>query len=134
MIVVKPKSSGPASLEDTVTPNDEGMAAPPETEGEVATEEQKAIIGVTNHSGWINNGYYEVFGEIENTGQKTGRGISLHVLFKDGNFVTLATVDGPADQPVLRPGEKSSFKIILKNKDKSILVGSYVVLPQMTRN
>lgn len=134
VVIRAPKSAGrELSLEATRTLLDEGLGEIPETEGESAPEEPKPIISILNHSGWLNKGSYEVFGTIQNTGQLTGRDVSMYVIFKDPNFVTLAEVQMPADRSILRPGEKSGFKVWLNDKSKSSFVGSYVVLPQVRR-
>jgi len=127
------KSKSSLSLQSTKLPLDEGISVPPETEGESASEEPKPIVVLLNHSGWLHNGRYEVFGELQNTGQLTARGVSLHVIFKDLNFDTVATVNSPADHTVLTRGQRSKFKVVLSSKSLSSAVGSYVILPQVRR-
>ncbi|HEX21608.1 MAG TPA: hypothetical protein ENH19_03025 [Actinobacteria bacterium] len=127
------KSNYNLSLQSNKIPLDEGISAPPETEGESASEELKPIVAVLHHSGWMHNGYYEVFGELENTGQLSARNVSLHVIFKDGAFNTVATVNGPADHRTIAPGQMSKFKVVLKSKENSSKVGSYIILPQISR-
>lgn len=126
-------SKSDLSLQATKIPLDEGIAAPPETEGESASEQPRAVVIILNHSGWMNDGHYEVFGAVQNTGQLTARGVSLHVIFKKGDFQTITAVNGPADQTVLRPGQKSKFKVVLSSKSLSSEVHSYVILPQLER-
>ena len=115
------------------SPVDDGKPPLPEGEEGSLTEEPKAIIRVINHTGWLNEGIYEVIGEVENTGALIARGVSFHVIFKDGLFKTLVEVDEPADRTTIGPGDKSTFKIKLNDKNKSDIVGSYVIVPQIER-
>jgi len=128
-----PEPSGKLSTEtDRMTPLDDGKPPIKDYKGSL-TEEPKAIIRVINHTGWLNEGIYEVIGEVENTGALIARGVSFHIIFKDGLFRTLIEVDGPADKTTIGPGDKSTFKIKLDDKEKSELVGSYIVVPQIKR-
>ncbi len=115
------------------SPVDDGKLPLPVGDEGSLTEEPKAIIRVINHTGWLNEGIYEVIGEVENTGALIARGVSFHVIFKDGSFRTLVEIDGPADKTIIGPGDKSTFKIKLNDKEQSEIVGSYVIVPQLDR-
>lgn len=91
-----------------------------------ATEQKKAVLFPT-HSSWVSNGRYEVFGEVENIGQATGRNIKTRVIFKSPNWFTrLAVVETPIDRTTLAPGEKSSFRARYPGNTKN--VGGYVLM------
>jgi len=91
-----------------------------------AAEQEKAVIHPT-HSSWIDNGVYEVFGEVENIGKATGKNIRTRVIFKNPSWFTrLAVVETPIDRPTLAPGQKSSFRARYSGNPNN--VGGYVLM------
>ncbi len=92
-----------------------------------ATEQEKAVIMPISHSSWINNGVYEVFGEVENIGERPGRNILTRIIYKDPTWFTrLAVVETPVDRPTLAPGQTSAFRSVYRGNPRH--VGSYVLM------
>ncbi len=91
------------------------------------TQQPKHILRPISHSGWVNGDVYEVFGEIENEGVITARGIRLRVHFKDAKWRRLGIVEVPIDRPTLAPGERSSFRVIFRDGNPN-LVGEYILM------
>ena len=122
-----------ASLRAKV-PLDETLNEVPEEEALSASEEPKAIVEMAHNSGWDTpDGSYEVFGEVKSVGQLTARDVSVTVYFKNVDFETLAIIKKKVDHPTLPPGAKSSFKVVLRDKAISTMVGSYVVIINVRR-
>lgn len=112
-------------LDETVLEKDEEMSqAPP--------EEKKPVTEAVSHSGWVNNGAYEVFGEVKNVGNNTARQVKARVIFKNGKWERLGEVENLVDNPTLAPGQKSGFKVVFKTGDPKT-VGSYVLLFTVAR-
>ena len=94
-------------------------------------EQLKPILRPVSHSGWLNQGVYEVFGEIENEGLATARQVKAKAILKDGDWRRLAELETLVDRPTLAPGQKSKFKVVFRGKDAK-KVGSYVLMTSGT--
>jgi hypothetical protein len=95
-------------------------------------EAPKAVIEPLSHSGWVNQGAYEVFGEVKNVGAATGRDVSAAVTLKDAEWNTLGHADALIDRPRLAPGEKSAFKVRFRTKQPDDVKG-YVLIVTISR-
>lgn len=131
--VVKKKVIGGLSKkeifkEQTNLRYDENILEAPQQKSVSPPEEPKIVIKPMSHSGWINpQGKYEVFGVVENKGENIARGVTVTIIFKDSAWRRLAEVSSLVEQPTLRPGEKSPFKIVLSSVNGNS-VASYVIL------
>lgn len=101
-------------------------------ESDSPPEENKAIAEVVSHSGWHNNGGYEVFGVVENVGTLTARQVTARVIFKGNNWRRLGEVQTLVDNPTLVPGARSDFKVVYTGRDVA-QAKTYVLLFQVAR-
>lgn len=113
-------------------PLDERILDGEEAKSQSAPEEPKPIPQVISHSGWFNNGAYEVFGQVQNVGSVTARQVKAHVIFKNIVWVKLGEVESLIDNPTLAPGQKSNFKVAYKGGDAED-VRTYVLLFTVAR-
>ena len=106
---------------------DQTMLEEKEEASKAPPEENKAIVEAVSHSGWVNNGSYEVFGQVENVGNATARQVKAHVIFKDVQWAKVGETERLIDIPTLAPGAKSGFRVALKTNNPN-QVRSYVLL------
>ncbi len=106
---------------------DQTIADEKEETAKAPPEEHKAIIEVISHSGWVKGKSYEVFGQVQNVGNATGRQIKAHVIFKGTDWIKLGETERLIDIPTLAPGAKSDFKTALSISDPK-QVRTYVLL------
>jgi len=106
---------------------DEGLLEDEDELSKSLPEEAKPIVNAVSHSSWTNNGGYEVFGQVENIGNATGRQIKAHIIFKDVDFQTIGEKEELIDIPTLGPGDRSGFKVTYKTGSPE-RIRSYVVI------
>lgn len=95
-------------------------------------EEAKPVIESLSHSGWVNNGAYEVFGEAQNNGNRVARQVKANVLFKNGSWEKVGEASAFVNSPTLAPGQKTAFKVVFRTREPD-KIGSYVILFSVVR-
>lgn len=117
----------PIRVEDTV---DASSTFPPLPE----TEEPKPIVEVTSHTGRVNaDGYYEVVGELTNSGNVPAGGIAVNVRFKNRGWRVVGEASAQPEHTILFPGEKTFFRVILTDAAGSQEVSSFIALITISR-
>ena len=86
---------------------------------------------ITSHIGFLDkNGYYNVYGEIENKGNKNYSDIKLRYTFYDSSGNILYTEEGEGTKislHILLSGRRSPFSYILINETLASLVKNYTI-------
>ena len=120
------------TTENAQVPLDETVLEAPEEMSQAPPEQQKPIPQAVSHSGWFNNGAYEVFGQVQNVGNITARRVRAHVIFKNIVWVKFGEVESLIDNPTLAPGQKSNFKVAYKGSGAKD-IRTYVLLFTVAR-
>lgn len=117
----------PIRVEDTVDASSTFPLLP-------ETEEPKPIIEITSHTGRINaQGYYEVVGELANSGKVPASGITVNVRFKNRRWRVVGEASTAPQKTLLFPGEKTFFRVILADLERSQDVSSFIALITISR-
>lgn len=85
-----------------------------------------AQVTILSHSGYIDSlGWYNVVGEVQNSGDIHLKYVKITATFYDSNDVVVDTSFTFADINVLLVGRKSPFKVSLYNTEQSAKVDHY---------
>jgi hypothetical protein len=85
-----------------------------------------AQVNIVSHTGYVDGmGYYQVFGEVENTGNAAARNMFVGLTLYDSASRTLETSGSQIMLDVLLPGRKAPFHYTAGTEGS--LVNSYVV-------
>ncbi len=126
------KPTRDVASDDLPISNDASVVENAIEKSDSSPEENKAITEAFSHSGWLNNGAYEVFGVVENVGTITARQVTARVIFKSNDWKRLGEVQALVNNPTLVPGARSDFKVFYRGRDAAD-VKTYVLLFQIAR-
>jgi hypothetical protein len=90
--------------------------------------EQTAFqVAILSHEGYYASlaGWYVIAGEVINAGNTNANFVNVTVRFYGSNGTILDTLSSPIALHILRPGEKSPFKVFLKDSAKAKKVDHY---------
>jgi len=85
-----------------------------------------AEVNILSNTGYIDSlGWYNIVGEVENTGDVAVTWVEIEATFYDVNNTMLATEDSYMTLNTLNPGRKSPFDITLMNEVLAAKVNNY---------
>jgi hypothetical protein len=82
---------------------------------------------ITSHRGFLKNGFYNIYGEIENKGNKNYSNIKLKYIFYDSSGNVLHADEAPISLNILLAGRRSPFAYTLSKKPLASKVKNYTI-------